>query len=87
MKALTWPDGSGPDQIVDDGGDATLLIHRGYAAEDKPAILDEPTENHELKIVNAVLKSCLKADPKRWHKAAAKVKGGQRGDHHRGPPS
>ena len=48
LDALTWPDGSGPDQIVDDGGDATLLIHRGVAAEKDPAILDEPTEVEEL---------------------------------------
>src|SRR5210317_1746100 len=42
-NALTWPDGSGPDQIVDDGGDATLLIHRGKKAEEEANILDEPT--------------------------------------------
>ena len=36
-EAMTWPDGSGPELIVDDGGDATLLIHRGYQAEDDPA--------------------------------------------------
>jgi adenosylhomocysteinase len=38
--------------VVDDGGDATLLIHRGYEAEQDPAILDEPTDNKELAIVN-----------------------------------
>src|SRR5512137_1123150 len=53
LRALTWPDGSGPQLIVDDGGDATLLIHRGYAAEDDAAILEEPTDNKELQIVNA----------------------------------
>ena len=74
-RALTWPDGSGPDQIVDDGGDATLLIHRGCAAEDNPAILDEPTDVEELKIINALLKRELAKDPQHWHKVAANVKG------------
>ena len=74
-RALTWPDGSGPDQIVDDGGDATLLIHRGCAAEDNPAILDEPTDVEELKIINALLKRELAKDPQHWHKVAANVRG------------
>ena len=74
-QALTWPDGSGPDQIVDDGGDATLLIHRGVAAEDDPAILDVPTEVTELQVINALLKKVLAQDPKHWHKVAAQVKG------------
>ena len=73
--ALTFPDGSGPDQIVDDGGDATLLIHRGVAAEDDPAILDEPTDVYELQVINALLKRVLKEKPGHWHKVAAKVKG------------
>ena len=75
MKALTWPDGSGPDQIVDEGGDATLLIHRGYAAENDSAILDEPTDNAELKIINQVLKAQLAKDDKHWHNVVSKVKG------------
>ena len=75
MNALTWPDEGGPDQIVDDGGDATLLIHRGYAAENDASILDEPTDNHELQIINALLKKVLKEKPDHWHKVAAKVKG------------
>ncbi len=74
-KALTWPDGSGPDQIVDDGGDATLLIHRGCMAEDNPAILDEPTDVLELQIINNLLKKVLKEDNRHWHKVAANVKG------------
>ena len=74
-RALTWPDGSGPDQIVDDGGDATLLIHRGVAAENNPAILDVPTDVAELKIINALLKKGLAEDPQHWHKVAEKVRG------------
>ncbi|MBS1370382.1 MAG: adenosylhomocysteinase [Lentisphaeria bacterium] len=75
LRALTWPDGSGPDQIVDDGGDATLLIHRGYAAENDASILDVPTEVTELRIINALLKKVLAGDPQHWHKVAANVKG------------
>ena len=74
-QALTWPDGSGPDQIVDDGGDATLLIHRGVAAEDDPSILDEPTDVYELQVINALLKRVLAEDSRHWHKVAEKVKG------------
>ena len=74
-RALTWPDGSGPDQIVDDGGDATLLIHRGCKAEDDPSILDEPTDVVELQIINALLKRVLKERPGHWHKVAAAVRG------------
>ncbi len=70
MKALTWPDGSGPDQIVDDGGDATLLIHRGRDAEKDASILDEPTDNAELKVINAVLKQQLTVNNKHWHAVA-----------------
>ena len=74
-KALTWPDGSGPQQIVDDGGDATLLIHRGCQAENDASILDEPTDNAELKIINKLLKKVLAEDPQHWHKVAAGMTG------------
>jgi adenosylhomocysteinase len=67
-QALTWPDGQGPNLVVDDGGDATLLIHRGYYAEKDPSILDEETDNKELKIVNELLKKSLKEDPEFWQK-------------------
>jgi adenosylhomocysteinase len=73
--ALTWPDGSGPHLIVDDGGDATLLVHRGVAAEKNPAILDEPTDNKEFMIVNAVLKKQLQENPKKWTTIAAEILG------------
>ena len=73
--ALTFPDGGGPDQIVDDGGDATLLIHRGVAAENDPSILDVPTDVLELPVINNLLKRILKEDPRHWHKVAARVRG------------
>jgi adenosylhomocysteinase len=74
-QALTWPDGKGPNLVVDDGGDATLIIHRGYYAEENPAMLDEPTDNKELKIVNAVLKQTLEEDPQFWHNLVAEWRG------------
>ena len=74
-EAMTWPDGSGPELIVDDGGDATLLIHRGYQAENDPSILDEPTDNKELTIVNDLLKRILEEDPQFFHRVVSQWKG------------
>ncbi len=74
-QALTWPDGAGPQLIVDDGGDATLLIHRGHAAENDVRILDEPTDNRELQIINDLLKLTLAAEPGFWHKVVKGFKG------------
>ncbi len=74
-RALTWPDGKGPQLIVDDGGDATLLIHRGFKAENDPAILDEPTNNKELQIVNALLKRIQGEDDQLWHRVVEDWKG------------
>ena len=73
-QALTWPDGSGPDQIVDDGGDATLLIHRGVAAENDASILDEGNDVEEMRIINALLRRELARDPQHWHKSPPESK-------------
>lgn len=74
FKALTWPDGSGPDQIIDDGGDATLLIHRGFQAENNPDILNK-ADSGEMEIINALLKKILDRDPQHWHRVAQNVRG------------
>ena len=74
-QALTWPDGSGPDLIVDDGGDATLFIHHGVKIEKNPKILQEKIDNKEFKIVISRLEKSLKRDPQRWQKVAAKIQG------------
>jgi adenosylhomocysteinase len=74
-QALTWPDGGGPDLVVDDGGDATLLIHRGHAAEKDPKILDVPTDNKELKIINETLKRILADEPGFWDRVVKRWKG------------
>ena len=73
--ALTWPDGSGPDQIVDDGGDATLLIHLGVQAEKDPKFLNKKPSCEEEGIIFALLKRVLKEDPGHWTRVAAKVRG------------
>jgi adenosylhomocysteinase len=75
FKALTFEDGSGPDLIVDDGGDATLLVHRGVEAEKNGGILDIPTDNLELQLINNLLKQELETDPQRWTRMAAKIRG------------
>jgi adenosylhomocysteinase len=75
FQALNFGDAVGPTLIVDDGGDATLLIHRGYEAEINPEILDEPTDNRELRIINALLKRQLQKDPNYWHTVVKEIKG------------
>jgi len=74
-KALIFPGDEGPQQIVDDGGDATLLLHRGYEAEKTPAILDNDEGNAELAIVNKLLKKILKEKPGWFAKHVPQVKG------------
>jgi adenosylhomocysteinase len=73
--SLIWPDGSGPDLIVDDGGDATMMVHMGLDAENDPSILDKKYDTQDERELVARLKDSLKEDPKRWHKIAAKIKG------------
>ncbi|MHB0999188.1 MAG: adenosylhomocysteinase [Armatimonadota bacterium] len=74
-SAMTWPDGNGPTLIVDDGGDATLLIHKGYYAEDDPSLLDVQTDNKELAIVNKVIKDSIAKDPSFFHRIVENFKG------------
>jgi adenosylhomocysteinase len=74
-KALYWGEGKGPQLIVDDGGDATLLIHRGYAAEKDASILENDEGNEELALVNALLKKILKEHPGYFHKIVPDIKG------------
>ncbi|MEI7590442.1 MAG: adenosylhomocysteinase, partial [Deltaproteobacteria bacterium] len=74
-QALTWPDGSSPDLIVDDGGDATMLIHEGIRAEKNPRILKEPCSNSELKIVRERIAFSIKNNPKKWQTIARNIRG------------
>src|SRR5210317_1500937 len=73
--ALTWPDGSGPDLIVDDGGDATLLIHKGFEAENNASALNVKASSEEEKEVLNLLKKTLAEDPSKWHRTVEEWKG------------
>ncbi len=75
-QALTWPDGDGPNMILDDGGDATLLVHKGVEFEAAGAVPDpETADNDEFKIILRTLQRSLQDDPQRFTKAAASIKG------------
>jgi len=74
-QALTWRNGTGPDLIVDDGGDATLMVHEGVRVENDPSILQQPCDNKELKIVRERLTHRLKTSPQHWHKVASRIRG------------
>lgn len=74
-QALTWPDGKGPDLIVDDGGDATLLIHKGVEIENDPSLLEQKCDNKELQIIMDRLALRHSKDPNHWHEVAARIKG------------
>ena len=75
MRALTFPDGNGPDLIVDDGGDATLLIHKGYDCENDPKLMDVKPSNEEEKALMSVIIATYKEDPTHWHKVVENWKG------------
>jgi len=64
-QALTWPDGSGPQLIVDDGGDATMLLHLGLDAEKDASFLDLPTDVEEMRVIHALIKQILR-DERGW---------------------
>jgi len=75
LKMLTFGDNLGPQMIVDDGGDATLLIHRGKDAEKDPSILDEGNDVEEMRVINNLLKKTLKERPGFWTAIAGEIKG------------
>ncbi len=74
-NALTWPDGSGPDQIVDDGGDATLLIHKGVELENGSDWVNSPSGSEEEQVIKELLKKKLVEKPGHWSKVADSVVG------------
>ncbi len=73
--ALTFEGGLGPNLIVDDGGDATLLIHKGYAAENNPKLLEAAASNAEEEAILKQLREAFVEDPQKWHKVVAEWKG------------
>ncbi|MBK5288047.1 MAG: adenosylhomocysteinase, partial [Acidimicrobiia bacterium] len=75
-QALYWPGDDGPNMILDDGGDATLLVHKGVEFEKAGAVPDPSTaDSEEFEVVLATLGRALTEDPQRWHKMAAGIQG------------
>lgn len=75
LQALTFPGGKGPTMIVDDGGDATLMIHLGAKAEKDPSVLDrEATSGDEKELLN-ILKEVRKVKPNMWSDMAKEIRG------------
>jgi adenosylhomocysteinase len=74
-RALTHKGGLGPQLIVDDGGDATLLIHKGYELENGDRWVDTPSGNHEEQVIKDLLKKVFAEDAKHWHKVVADWRG------------
>ena len=75
-QALTWPDGEGPNMILDDGGDATMLVHKGAQYEKAGAVPDPSTaDSEEFAVVLELLQKSLKQDPSKWTTIAGRIKG------------
>ena len=74
-KAVTHPDGKGPQLVVDDGGDVTLLIHKGYELENGSGWVDSPSGSHEEKVIKDLLKRVHAENPRHWHTLVAEWRG------------
>src|ERR1700689_2569057 len=74
-RALSHKGGLGPQLIVDDGGDATLLIHKGYELENGDRWVDTASSNHEEQVIKDLLKKVFADDPKHWHRVVADWRG------------
>ena len=77
QKALDFGNGKGPTLIVDDGGDATLMIHKGYEIEENPKLLDKDysNEGEDFRELMDCLKEIYEKDPNRWHRISKEIKG------------
>src|SRR5713101_4378626 len=65
-QAVSHPGGKGPEMVVDDGGDVTLLIHKGYELENGSTWVNTPSTSHEEKVIKDLLKQVHKENPHRW---------------------
>ena len=74
-QAISFPGGKGPQLIVDDGGDATLMIHMGYRAEEDPSFLDKTPSSVDEKVILQLLKEVYKENPHKWHDLVKEWKG------------
>jgi adenosylhomocysteinase len=74
-QAISHPGGQGPQLVVDDGGDATLLIHKGYELEEGSGWVHTPSGNHEEGVIKDLLKRVYAENPRRWHEIAREWRG------------
>jgi adenosylhomocysteinase len=74
-QALSFPGGKGPNLIVDDGGDASLLVHLGFKAENDRSVLDKTPDSREEGVIQDTLKELLVQEPGKWHRAVSELKG------------
>ena len=74
-QALGHPEGKGPELVVDDGGDATLLIHKGFELENGSQWVNAPSDSHEEKVIKDLLNRIHKQNPTRWHDLAKHWRG------------
>jgi adenosylhomocysteinase len=74
-EALSHPGGKGPELVVDDGGDVTLLIHKGYELENGSDWVNSPSESHEEQVIKDLLKRVHAESPRRWHNMVADWRG------------
>ena len=74
-RILDWGNGKGPNMILDDGGDATLLVHLGYAAEKAPSILKKKASSAEERTLLKQIAKSIKKDPRRFHRIAPEIIG------------
>jgi adenosylhomocysteinase len=74
-QCIMFPGNKGPQLIVDDGGDVTLLIHKGYEMENGDKWVDSPSDNHEVKVIKDLLKDIAKKQPGIFHEIVKDLKG------------
>ena len=74
-QALSFPNGNGPELVVDDGGDVTLLIHKGFELENGDKWVDSASDSHEEQVIKDLLKRVYKQDPQHWHKTVKSWRG------------
>jgi adenosylhomocysteinase len=74
-QALSFPGDKGPNLLVDDGGDASLMVHLGYKAENTPEVLNKKPSSREEAIILAALKDILAKEPGKWHRTVSELKG------------
>ena len=75
LKAISFPGNKGPQLVVDDGGDVTLLIHKGCELEEGSDWVNTPSTSHEEQVIKNILKRVHKEDPKRWTNIAKEWRG------------